>query len=267
MNRLLSLYNSFGRWGNIILLGLLILFGIVNRVYTTVSYGFTDYIIEILVIVLALIIIYKIFKKNIFEINSQNIFKALLILGIVLRIILGVHDLLDRPVQDSDYLKHEKLGARIAFEGRFYDFTGVELRNFRQPGLPVLFALALWIYNNPIVYGLVMTIFSFGVMLAGFFLFRNLNNIAAIISFAYLAISPNMLFMASNSNTQLSFFFFVILLFIALKKYSGKIYQLLIIGAILAAEMYIRFNFFMIFILIPFIIEKHREQNLAFTIR
>ena len=111
-----------------------------------------------------------------------------------------------------------------------------------------------------------MILFSFGVLIAGYYLFRDLKNIAALFAFLYLSISPNMLFMASNSNTQLSFFFFIILLFIVLKNYMGKFYQLLLIGALLAAEMYIRFNFLMILILIPFLYEKHRDQSISFFI-
>ncbi|MEP7146407.1 MAG: hypothetical protein ABI792_05315, partial [bacterium] len=240
--------------------------GIINRLFMVVKYRYADYILETILIALALIIVYRIYKKDLFQFYKQKFFKTLLIIGIMLRIILAIHDFYDRPVQDSDYEKHEKLGARIAFEGEFYDFTGVELRNFRQPGLPVLFALGLWIYNNPVTYAFVMILFSFGVIIAGYYLFKDIKNIAALFSFAYLAISPNMLFMASTSNTQLSFFFFLILLFIILKNYKGKTYQLLIIGALLAAEMYIRFNFLMIFILIPFIIEKHQVQKTGNTI-
>ncbi|MEO8664101.1 MAG: hypothetical protein ABI462_01280 [Ignavibacteria bacterium] len=262
MNRLLKLYNDSGRWGNIILLVLLILFGVINRLFMVVKYRYVDYILEAILIALALILVLKIYKKDLFKFSKPKIFKILLIAGIVMRIILGVHDLYDRPIQESDYEKHERLGARIAFEGEFYDFTGVELRNFRQPGLPVVFAIGLWICNNPVTYAIIMILFSFGVLIAGYNLFSDIKNIAALFSFAYLALSPNMLFMASSSNTQLSFFFFLILIFIALKNYKGKTYQLLIIGALLAAEMYVRFNFLMVFILIPFIIEKHKEDNI-----
>ena len=76
-----------------------------------------------------------------------------------------------------------------------------------------------------------------------------------------------MLFMASNSNTQLSFFFFIILLFIVLKNYTGKFYQLVLIGILLTAEMYVRFNFLMILILIPFLLEKHKNENLFYSIK
>lgn len=262
MNRLLKAYNSVGRWGNIILLALLILFGIINRLFIVVKYRYADYIIESVLIVLAFLLVYKIYKKDIFRFYKHKLFKILLISGIVLRIIFAIHDFYNRPLQDSDYEKHERLGVRLAFEGKFYDFTGVELRNFRQPGLPAIFALGLLIYNNPLTFALVMIMFSFGVLIAGYYLFRDVHNIAAFFAFAYLAVSPNMLFMASNSNTQLSFFFFIILLFIVLKKYSGKTYQIILIGALLAAEMYIRFNFLMIFVMIPFMIEKHREENL-----
>lgn len=240
----------------------MILFGLVNRMYMVVKYRFADYIIEVLIIGVAFLLVRKIFKQNIFRFDKQHFFKVLLIAGIVFRLILAVHDFFDRPVQDSDYEKHEKLGARIAFEGEFYDFTGVELRNFRQPGLPVIFAAGLLIYNNPATYAVIMILFSFGVLIAGYYLFRNVKNVAALISFGYLAISPNMLFMASNSNTQLSFFFFLLLLFIVLKIYSGKAWQLILIGVLLAAEMYVRFNFLMVFIMIPFLLERHREENL-----
>ena len=100
-----------------------------------------------------------------------------------------------------------------------------------------------------------MILFSFGVLISGYSFGKMKNAIASVLSFVYLCISPNMFFMASNSNTQL-FFFFLILLFIVLKNYSGKFYQLILIGLILSAEMYIRFNFLMIIVLILFI-EKH----------
>jgi len=264
MNKLLKLYDSLGRWGNIILLGLLIMSALMNRIFQAVKYPGFDYIIEVFLIGSAVYLVYRIYKNNVFEFTREKIFKTLLIAGIVLRIILAVHDFIDRPVQDSDYDKHERLGQRLATEGEFYDFAGVELRNFRQPGLPAMFAAGLLIYNHPVIYAIIMILFSFGVLIAGFFLFKDLKNIAALFAFIYLSVSPNMLFMASNSNTQLSFFFFLILLFIALKNYSGKFYQLIIIGAILAAEMYIRFNFLMIFILIPFILEKHSAKDLSF---
>ena len=263
IKKFLKLYDSLGRYGNIILLGLLIITAFQNRLFMAIKYKGIDYIIEILFIGLAAYLVYRIYKNNFFEFTKGKIFKTLLIAGIVFRIVFAVHDFIDRPVQDSDYGKHERLGHRLATEGEFYDFSGVELRNFRQPGLPAMFAMGLLIYNHPVTYAIIMILFSFGVLIAGFFLFKDLKNIAALFAFFYVSVSPNMLFMASNSNTQLSFFFFLILLFLALKNYSGKFYQLIIIGAILAAEMYIRFNFLMIFILIPFILEKHSAKNLS----
>jgi hypothetical protein len=266
MNRLLKLYDTGGRWGNIILLCLLIVSGLFNRFYVAVKLGYLDYQIEIVIIGLAFYFVYRIYKKRKFEFTNQKLFKFILLAGIIFRIIIAIHDFYDRPVQVSDYAKHEKLGERLATEGEFYDFTGVELRNFRQPGLPAMFAAGLLIYNHPVTYAVIMILFSFGVLISGYFLFRDLRNIASLISFVYLSISPNMLFMASNSNTQLSFFFFIILLFIALKNYTGKISQMLLIGAILAAEMYIRFNFLMVFLLIPFFYEKHRDKDFSYFI-
>lgn len=267
MRKLLNLYNSTGRWGNIILLACLILFGLMNRFFMVIKYRYADYIVEVMLAAVAAFLVYKIFKKKIFEFNGSKMFRGLLIAGVVLRIIFAVHDFYDRPVQDSDYEKHEILGQRLAFEGRFYDFAGVELRNFRQPGLPAIFAAGLLLFNDPVTFTIIMVAFSFAVLITGFYLFKGLGNIAAMISFGYLAVSPNMLFMASNSNTQLSFFFFLLLLFIVLKNYNGKFYQLLLIGAILAAEMYVRFNFLMIFLLIPFFIEKHKGESFAFVFR
>ncbi len=257
MKKLIELYNKTGRIGNIILLVLLILSGVANRMFVAVKHKEIDYVIEIALMIAAAFLVKRIFDRQLLTIAKQSIFKGLLIAGLVLRIIFAVHDMVNRPVQDSDYEKHEKLGQRMAIEGEFYDFTGVELRNFRQPGLPAIFAVGILIYNHPVVYALIMIIFSFGVLLAAYYLFRDYKGIAALISFAYVSISPNMLFMASNSNTQLSFFFFLLLLFFMLKNYNGKLYQLIIIGAILAAELYIRFNFTIPFLLIPFFIEKH----------
>ena len=132
-----------------------------NRFYMVYQYRDVDYIIEIFLIAIAAFLVFKIFKKNIFEIDNRKLFKRLLIAGIVLRIILAVHDFNNRPVQDSDYEKHEKLGQRLAAEGEFYDFAGVELRNFRQPGLPVIFAAGILIYNHPVTYAIIMILFSF----------------------------------------------------------------------------------------------------------
>lgn len=266
-DKILNIYDSAGRAGNIILLCLLIFFGMVNRFYMVYQYRDIEYIIEIFLIAVAAYLVVRIFRKNTFEFDNRKIFRRLLIAGIVLRLILAVHDFNNRPVQDSDYEKHEKLGQRMATDGEFYDFAGVELRNFRQPGLPAIFAAGLLIYNHPVTYAVIMILFSFGVLISGYFLFRNQKNIASLLSFAYLCISPNMLFMASNSNTQLSFFFFLILLFIMLKNYSGKLYQIILIGLFLAAEMYIRFNFLMVFILIPFILEKHSGEKLYFALK
>ncbi|HRA98964.1 MAG TPA: hypothetical protein PK294_00875 [Ignavibacteria bacterium] len=268
MDKLFRIYNSTGRIGNIILLALLILSGIANRMFMSIKYREIDYIIESVLIVLSLILVRKLFKRStqVFEKRKLKLFRIILYTGIALRILFAGHDMINRPVQDSDYEKHEKLGIRILEEGEFYDFAGVELRNFRQPGLPMMFAAGLKIYNAPITFSIIMILFSFGVLVGGYYLFRNLNNIASILAFAYLSISPNMLFMASNSNTQLSFFFFLIILFIILKNFNGKTYQLLIIGALLAAEMYVRFNFIMIFLLIPFFIEFYKDKKLSFAL-
>jgi len=264
LKKLLDLYAKTGRAGNIVLLILLILSGVANRLFMAVKHRFPDYIIEIILIAAAGYLVYRIFDKNLFTIKRQSVYKGLMITGIVLRLIFAAHDMVNRPVQDSDYEKHERLGQRMAIEGEFYDFTGVELRNFRQPGLPGIFAVGLLIYNHPLTYAVIMILFSIGVLIAGYYLFKEFTGIAALISFAYIAISPNLLFMASSSNTQLSFFFFLLLLFILLKNYTGKTYQLILIGAILAAEMYIRFNFIMPALLIPFMLEKHEGKNLSY---
>ncbi|MEZ4692281.1 MAG: hypothetical protein R3A12_19825 [Ignavibacteria bacterium] len=161
MNKLLKLYDSTGRWGNIILLALLIITGLFNRLLLAVKYRFPDYIVEILLIIAAFYIVRRIFKRDVFEIGKQKIFKTLMIAGIVLRLLFAVHDMIDRPVQDSDYEKHEKLGMRMATEGEFYDFSGIELRNFRQPGLPAVFAAGLFIYNSPLTFSIIMILFSF----------------------------------------------------------------------------------------------------------
>lgn len=100
-----------------------------------VKHRFPDYIIEIVLIIAAGYLVFRIFDKKLFVIKRQSIYKGILITGILLRLIFAAHDMVNRPVQDSDYEKHERLGQRMAIEGEFYDFTGVELRNFRQPGL------------------------------------------------------------------------------------------------------------------------------------
>jgi len=267
MDKLLRIYNSTGRIGNIILLAMLILSGIANRIFMTLKYREIDYVIESVLIVLSLILVWKLFIGNsqIFEERKIKLFRIILYTGIALRLLFACHDMINRPVQDSDYEKHEKLGKRLAEEGEFYDFAGVELRNFRQPGLPMIFAAGLKIYDAPVTFSIIMIMFSFAVLIGGYYLFKDLDNVASVIAFGYLSISPNMLFMASNSNTQLSFFFFLIILFIILKNYNGKTYQLLTIGALLAAEMYVRFNFIMIFLLLPFFIDYYKGKKLSFA--
>lgn len=257
MLKLLNIYNSAGRIGIILLLAVLILSALVSRVYASVMHLNAGFVIELAAFVFILILLLRYFNKIDSAVFKKRIFKSLLIAGLILRLIFAVHDMINRPVQESDYIKHEKLGARIAFEGEFYDFAGVELRNFRQPGLPAVFAAGLLICNSPVVYPLIMILTSVGVLIAGFLLFRSHINPGALISFGYIALAPNMLFMASNSNTQLLFFLIVILLIIALKNYSGKFYQLLLIGFLLAAEMYVRFNFLLIFLLVPFLLNYH----------
>lgn len=257
MKKLIKIYNSTGRIGIILLISVLIISALAGRMYAGIKHFDTGYIIETVLFIIVLILMMRFFKKSNKETIKKSLFKSLLIAGLILRLIFAVHDMINRPVQESDYIKHEKLGARIAFEGEFYDFAGVELRNFRQPGLPFLFAAGLLIYNSPVVYPLIMILLSFGVLIAGYYLFRSFVNHGSVISFGYIAIAPNMLFMASNSNTQLLFFLLIILLFIVLKNFTGKFYQLVIIGALLAAEMYVRFNFLLIFLLIPFMIEQY----------
>lgn len=254
---LLRTYKSIGRVAMILLLIILIISALVSRIYAGVIHLDAGYIAEIFFFGCILILAFKLFSGRISLSGGDKIFKALLIAGLSLRILFAVHDMINRPVQESDYIKHEKLGARMAFEGEFYDFAGVELRNFRQPGLPFLFAAGLLVYNSQVTFALIMILISLGVLISGYYLFRGLKNSGALISFGYIAVSPNMLFMASNSNTQLLFFLMIILLFIVLKNYSGKFYQLVIIGALLAGEMYVRFNFLLIFLLIPYMMEYY----------
>ncbi len=233
--------------------------------YMVIQYRSVDYIIEIFIAGISALLVYKIYKSDFFRIDKRKYLKGILVAGLVLRVIMSAHDFYNRPVQTSDYEKHERLGARIAFENRYYDFTGIELYNYRQPGLPFIFAVGLLIVNDPFTCAVIMMLFSFGVIVSGYYLFKDYVNTGGIISFAYLCLSPNMLFMASNSNTQLPFFFFLILLFIVLKNYSGKTYQLIFIGILAACEIYIRFNFLMLLILIPFIIQKHSDRKLIYS--
>ena len=64
MDKLLRIYNSTGRIGNIILLALLILSGIANRMFMTVKYREIDYIIETVLIVFTLILVRKLFFRS-----------------------------------------------------------------------------------------------------------------------------------------------------------------------------------------------------------
>ena len=61
MRKLLDLYNKTGRAGNIILLVLLVISGIANRMFMAVKHRFPDYIIEIVLIIAAGYLIFRIF--------------------------------------------------------------------------------------------------------------------------------------------------------------------------------------------------------------
>jgi 4-amino-4-deoxy-L-arabinose transferase-like glycosyltransferase len=172
------------------------------------------------------------------------------------------HDTNDRPLPDSDYAKYEKLGERLAFEHRYYDSTlatGLELRAYRPPGLPFMMAMSYLVIGRDKAPLVLTTMLGFGVLVASYFLLKPANTVLAAILFGYIAISPNVLFMASISNTQLPFFLIFLLLFLALQRYEGKLWQCVLIGCLLAAGALTRLNMFLVVpFLLLFLWEKHQ---------
>ena len=77
-DKILNIYDSAGRAGNIILLCLLIFFGMVNRFYMVYQYRDIEYIIEIFLIAVAAYLVVRIFRKNTFEFDNRKIFRRLL---------------------------------------------------------------------------------------------------------------------------------------------------------------------------------------------
>lgn len=136
----------------------------------------------------------------------QRAFRLVLLGGLAVRALVFFHGIYDRPRPLSDWRKYELLGQRLAHEHRYYDFTtlsGVELRAFRPPGLPLLLAMAHGVLPDRWVPHATMTAISIGCLMVGFWLTLQCTSAASLLLFAYIALSPNVVLLGSITNTQL----------------------------------------------------------------
>src|SRR4029453_13607675 len=88
------------------------------------------------------------------------------------------------------------------------------------------------------------------------------RNLYALLFFAYISISPNVLFMASSSNTQLPFFCVLLFVVILLKDYNGEPLKCIMIGILLGIAALIRQN---TLLLLPGVFVFFFESNLNQT--
>ena len=173
---------------------------------------------------------------------SPRVFRALLLAGCLLRLLVLLHDVVDRPEPYSDFLVHEQLGQRIAFEHAYYEprAGGVLLRAYRPFGLPLLLApfdLALGPRWGPLA---LYHALSLGVLLLWHHILRHQRNAYAALALAYLALTPNALAVASFANTQLPFLFFLTLTLLVLQRATPSRLQAATLGALMATLLALR---------------------------
>lgn len=136
----------------------------------------------------------------------RRAFRLVLLGGLAVRALVFFHGIYDRPRPSSDWRKFEILGERLAHEHRYYDFTtssGVELRAYRAPGLPLLLAMAHGVLPDRWVPHATMTAISLGCLMAAFWLTSQCASAASLLLLAYVALSPNVVLLGSITNTQL----------------------------------------------------------------
>jgi hypothetical protein len=249
-SRLFALYTACLRWSTVLLLSLLIVVSLITASFLLFKDRTLVYALDMLIFLAACVagvVIYKLGQKYI---PGKRVFQALLLLGIVLRIFVFVHDLHDRPKPESDYAKHEILARRLAFEHEYYDSptpTGTEIRARRPPGLPLIMAVFYKMGTDqaPLI---AMTLFQMGVLLAAYLLLMPHQNVLALLLFAYLSISPNILSMASTSNSQLPHLCLILMLLLVLQFFRGRYWESFLVGLLLGVDALVRLN---IFLLLP----------------
>lgn len=252
-NRKLSmfaLYTTCLRWSTVLLLSLLIVVSLITGSFLLLKDKTLLYALDMLIFLaacLAGVVIYKIGQKYI---PGKRVFHILLLLGIGLRIFVFVHDLHDRPKPESDYAKHEILARRLAFEHQYYDSptsTGTEIRARRPPGLPLIMAV-FYMMGTELAPLITMTLFQIGVLISAYLLLMPHKNVMALLLFAYIAISPNILSMASTSNSQLPHLFLILVLVLVLQFFRGRYWESALVGLLLGADALVRLN---VFLLLP----------------
>ena len=132
--------------------------------------------------------------------------------------------------RDSDYEKHEKLGQRMATEGEFW-FCRCRITKFQTARITSKFAAGLLTYNHPVTYAVIMILFSFRCSDIRLFSFE-IRKILFHYFLLLICISPEHAFHGFWIQT-LSFPLFSDTVFIMLKNYSGKLYQIILIGLFL----------------------------------
>lgn len=182
----------------------------------------------------------KLAKKK--RVSKQLVYFVLLA-GLCLRLAALVDDICDRPQQTSDWRKYEVLGERLATEQRYYDFTtpnGIELRAFRPPGLPFALAAGYHLFGAGFGPFAVMEAFSLLCLLSAFVIAKLWNNISAFVLFAYVALSPDMLYGASVTNSHLPALLIILLFALCAVSIDGRITKAAISGLIVGAGALIR---------------------------
>lgn len=177
------------------------------------------------------------------EMQHGRALKILLLAGIILRVLALLDDLQDRPQPVSDWRKYEVLGKRLAFEGRYYDFTtpnGIELRAFRPPGLPLLLAAGYWLVNEQIAPAGVMFVISVASLMLAYIAAHSLRNLPSLLLFSYLSVSPHVLTLASITNSHL-LALLILLALVVVRTITANVWiQSLMTGGIVGAGALVR---------------------------
>lgn len=191
--------------------------------------------------------------------------KILLLAGIILRALGFLDDLQDRPQQVSDWHKYEVLGQRLAFEGRYYDFTtvnGIELRAFRPPGLPLLLAAGYRLVDERIAPAAVMFVISVASLILGYIVARSLRNLPSLLLFFYLSVSPHVLTLASITNTHLLILLILLAVIIVRTTIAHPWIQSLITGGIVGAGALVRAEMLLLLVAVMGILVGGKASSL-----
>lgn len=267
---LIAAYKSLLWVSSVILVSSLCLVGAMARFYLAYRYRAWQHYVDLLILLtLFFVCLFLVRSKKILQRRFSNqSFVWLLAAGLLLRMLVGFHDIYNRPTPVSDYRKFEILGQRLAFEKKYWDFvtpSGVELRAYRPPGLPMILASMYWVSSNgfplstehvPLV---VMFSFSIGTLIASFILVSRTRNLAAFVFFLYISVSPSMLLMASSTNSQLPFFFAILLVLLVMQSEKLDSKKAFLIGLFLGVSSLIRSNGLLFLpALVIYLLEKER---------